>query len=162
MCKRCLLVCRHIQIIADGYVDREFGTGALKITPAHDPNDYEIGKKHDLEMINIMNNDGSLNANAGKYTNMDRADARSQLWRDMEVGLSPSCILLITCMTSSTAKLFFVLRPPKTLRSSTLGSSVPLHDVIEHCMQIAFHFMFDSAPLTDVVPSLEWSNVCKH
>ena len=93
MCKRCLLVCRHIQIIADGYVDREFGTGALKITPAHDPNDYEIGKRHDLEMINIMNNDGSLNANAGKYTNMDRADARSQLWRDMEVGLSPSCIM---------------------------------------------------------------------
>lgn len=78
---------RHIQIIADEYVDREFGTGALKITPAHDPNDYEIGKKHELEMINIMNNDGSLNANAGKYADMDRADARTQLWQDMEVGV---------------------------------------------------------------------------
>lgn len=77
--------CRHIQIIADEYADREFGTGALKITPAHDPNDYEIGKRHELEMINIMNNDGSMNANTGKYADMDRADARTQLWHDMEV-----------------------------------------------------------------------------
>ena len=84
----CRGVCRQIRIIADEYVDRDFGTGALKITPAHDPNDYEIGKRHELEMINIMNNDGSLNANAGKYADMDRADARTRLWHDMEV--SPS------------------------------------------------------------------------
>lgn len=123
MCKRCLLVCRHIQIIADDYVDREFGTGALKITPAHDPNDYEIGKRHDLEMINIMNNDGSLNANAGKYTNMDRADARSQLWRDMEVGLSPSCILLITCMMFSVIRLHFLLLASDTMLIICMTSS---------------------------------------
>lgn len=72
-------------MIADEYVDREFGTGALKITPAHDPNDYEIGKRHGLDVINIMNNDGTLNANAGPYCDMDRSDVRSKLWADMEV-----------------------------------------------------------------------------
>lgn len=81
------IICRHISIIADEYVDREFGTGALKITPAHDPNDYEIGKRHGLDVINIMNNDGTLNANAGPYCDMDRSDARDKLWADMEVNL---------------------------------------------------------------------------
>jgi valyl-tRNA synthetase len=74
---------RTIPIIADTYVDREFGTGALKITPGHDINDYELGKRHNLEIINIMNNDGTLNANAGKYENMDRFDARKALWIDL-------------------------------------------------------------------------------
>ena len=75
---------RTIPIIADDYVDMEFGTGALKITPGHDPNDYEIGKKQNLEIINIMNKDGSLNANAGDYNGMDRFDARAKLWEDIE------------------------------------------------------------------------------
>ncbi|KAL3143467.1 hypothetical protein ABBQ38_002278 [Trebouxia sp. C0009 RCD-2024] len=84
--KQCLVpfVNRRITIIADEYVDREFGTGALKITPAHDPNDYEIGKRHGLEVINIMNNDGTLNANAGDYCDLDRAEARTKLWADLE------------------------------------------------------------------------------
>ena len=75
---------RTIPIIADEYVDMEFGTGALKITPGHDPNDYAIGKKFDLPIINIMNKDGSLNENAGEYNGLDRFDAREQLWKDME------------------------------------------------------------------------------
>jgi len=75
---------RTIPIIADEYVDMEFGTGALKITPGHDPNDYAIGKKFDLPIINIMNKDGSMNANAGDYNGLDRFDARAQLWKDME------------------------------------------------------------------------------
>ena len=75
---------RSIPVIADEYVDMEFGTGALKITPGHDPNDYEIGKKFDLPIINIMNKDGSMNANAGPYENLDRFDCREKLWRDME------------------------------------------------------------------------------
>jgi len=75
---------RLIPIIADDYVDMEFGTGALKITPGHDPNDYAIGKKYDLPIINIMNKDGSLNVNAGDYNTLDRFDARDQLWKDME------------------------------------------------------------------------------
>lgn len=76
---------RSIPIIADEYVDMEFGTGALKITPGHDPNDYAIGKKFDLPIINIMNKDGSVNTNAGsRYDGLDRFDAREKLWEDME------------------------------------------------------------------------------
>ncbi len=75
---------RPIPIIADEYVDREFGTGALKITPGHDPNDYVIGQRHNLEFINIMNRDATLNANAGPYAGMERFAARKKLWADME------------------------------------------------------------------------------
>ncbi len=75
---------RTIPIVADEYVDMEFGTGALKITPGHDPNDYAIGKKFDLPIINIMNKDGSLNSNAGAYSTLDRFDARKKLWEDMD------------------------------------------------------------------------------
>lgn len=78
---------RRIRVIADDYVDMEFGTGALKITPGHDPNDYEIGQRVGLELINIMNNDATLNANAGVYEGMERFAARKQLWTDMEVCL---------------------------------------------------------------------------
>lgn len=75
---------RTIPVIADEYVDMEFGTGALKITPGHDPNDYAIGKKANLPIINIMNKDGSLNENAGQYNGLDRFEAREKLWSDME------------------------------------------------------------------------------
>ncbi|KAH7431702.1 hypothetical protein KP509_08G062000 [Ceratopteris richardii] len=75
---------RRIPVIADEYVDREFGTGALKITPGHDPNDYAIGKKLGLPTINIMNRDGSLNENAGIYRGLDRFEARKRLWGDLE------------------------------------------------------------------------------
>jgi valyl-tRNA synthetase len=75
---------RTVPIIADDYVDMEFGTGALKITPGHDPNDYTIGKRYDLPIINIMNKDGTLNGNAGTYDGLDRFIARDQLWADME------------------------------------------------------------------------------
>ena len=75
---------REIPIIADDYVDPTFGTGALKITPGHDPNDFEIGQKHDLPLVNIMNRDATLNENAGPYAGLDRFKARKQLWEDME------------------------------------------------------------------------------
>ncbi|MBN1120964.1 MAG: valine--tRNA ligase [Anaerolineae bacterium] len=75
---------REIPVIADEYVDIEFGTGALKITPGHDPNDYEIGQRHDLEFINILNKDATLNENAGPYAGLDRFEAREKLWADME------------------------------------------------------------------------------
>eukprot|EP00522_Entomoneis_paludosa_P011021 CAMPEP_0172463194 /NCGR_PEP_ID=MMETSP1065-20121228/46288_1 /TAXON_ID=265537 /ORGANISM="Amphiprora paludosa, Strain CCMP125" /LENGTH=1013 /DNA_ID=CAMNT_0013219083 /DNA_START=213 /DNA_END=3254 /DNA_ORIENTATION=- len=79
---------RSIPIIADEYVDMEFGTGALKITPGHDPNDYALGKKYDLPIINIMNKDGSMNSNAGEYDGLDRFECREKLWSDMdEAGL---------------------------------------------------------------------------
>lgn len=76
---------REIPIIADDYVDLEFGTGAVKITPAHDPNDYEVGKRHQLEEINIMNEDGSLNKLAGKdYEGLDRYEAREKVVEDLK------------------------------------------------------------------------------
>ncbi|KAJ7531224.1 hypothetical protein O6H91_14G037100 [Diphasiastrum complanatum] len=75
---------REIPIIADEYVDREFGTGALKITPGHDPNDYKISKRIGLPVINILNKDGSLNENAGAYSGLDRFVARNKLWADLE------------------------------------------------------------------------------
>ena len=79
------LVGREIPIIADEYVDPEFGTGCVKITPAHDPNDFEIGKRHDLEFINVMNDDASINDNAPeKYIGKDRFEARKQVLQDIE------------------------------------------------------------------------------
>lgn len=75
---------REIPVIADDYVDREFGTGALKITPAHDPNDYEIGMRHELEFINVMNRDATINGNGGPYEGLDRFECREKLWMDME------------------------------------------------------------------------------
>jgi valyl-tRNA synthetase len=75
---------REIPIIADEYVDRAVGTGALKVTPGHDPNDYQIGQRHNLPIINIMNRDASLNNNAGPYAGLDRFECRQKLWADME------------------------------------------------------------------------------
>jgi len=74
---------RRIPIIADEMVDREFGTGVVKITPAHDFNDYAVAQRHDLPMINIMNKDATLNENAGLYAGMERFAARAKLWADM-------------------------------------------------------------------------------
>ncbi len=74
---------RHIPVIADEYVDRAFGTGALKITPAHDPNDYAIGQAHHLEMISIMDESAHINENGGPYAGMDRFDCREKIWADM-------------------------------------------------------------------------------
>ncbi|MBD3949368.1 valine--tRNA ligase [Tuanshanicoccus lijuaniae] len=75
---------REIPIIADDYVDIEFGTGAMKVTPAHDPNDFELGNRHDLPRINVMNLDGSMNHLAGRYEGMDRFAARKQIVKDLE------------------------------------------------------------------------------
>ncbi len=74
---------RQIPVIADEYVDREFGTGALKITPAHDPNDYQIGMKHGLEFISVLDTNAAVNENGGPYAGMDRFAARKKLWADM-------------------------------------------------------------------------------
>ncbi len=73
------IVGRRIPIIADSYVDKGFGTGAVKITPAHDPNDFELGRRHNLPLVRIMEEDGKMSAEAGKYKGMDRFEARSKL-----------------------------------------------------------------------------------
>ncbi len=75
---------REIPIVADSYVDMEFGTGVVKITPAHDPNDFEVGKRHQLPEINIMNDDATINANGGKFQGMDRYEARAAIVKELE------------------------------------------------------------------------------
>ncbi len=72
-------------MIADAYVDKEFGTGCVKITPAHDPNDFEVGRRHNLEEINILNDDATINELGGKYAGMDRYEARKamvKIWKE--------------------------------------------------------------------------------
>ena len=82
------IVNREIPVIADPYVDREFGTGCVKITPAHDPNDFEVGKRHNLAEINILNDDATINANGGIYEGMDRYEARKAIVAKLdELGL---------------------------------------------------------------------------
>ncbi|MFA5062503.1 MAG: valine--tRNA ligase [Candidatus Omnitrophota bacterium] len=78
------LINREIKIIADNMVDMEFGTGAVKVTPAHDPNDYAMGKKHNLEFINVMHPNATLNQNAGEYNGMDRFEAREVILEDLK------------------------------------------------------------------------------
>ncbi|MDD2968943.1 MAG: valine--tRNA ligase [Lachnospiraceae bacterium] len=75
---------REIPVVADTYVDREFGTGVVKITPAHDPNDFEVGKRHELPVINIMNDDATINENGGKFAGMDRYEARKLIVKELE------------------------------------------------------------------------------
>lgn len=82
------LVNKEIPIIADNYVDKDFGTGVVKITPAHDPNDFEVGKRHNLPEINVMNDDATINNNGGKYEGMDRYEARKLMVKELdELGL---------------------------------------------------------------------------
>ena len=78
------IVGREIPIVGDDYVDMEFGSGAVKITPAHDPNDFEIGNRHGLERVLVMNEDGTMNEKAGKYQGMDRFECRKQIVRDLQ------------------------------------------------------------------------------
>ncbi|MCG3089269.1 valine--tRNA ligase [Sporosarcina cyprini] len=78
------IVGREIPIVADDYVDMEFGSGAVKITPAHDPNDFEIGNRHNLPRVLVMNEDGSMNKLAGKYEGMDRFECRKQIVKDLQ------------------------------------------------------------------------------
>lgn len=82
------LMNREMPIVTDSYVDMEFGTGVVKITPAHDPNDFEVGKRHNLPEINIMNDDATINANGGKFEGMDRYEARAAIVKELdELGL---------------------------------------------------------------------------
>ena len=77
---------REIPVVADDYVEKAFGTGIVKITPAHDPNDFLVGKRHDLPVINVMNGDGTMNADSGRYDGMDRFECRKEIVKDLEAG----------------------------------------------------------------------------
>ena len=78
------LLNKEIPIVADSYVDMQFGTGAVKITPAHDPNDFEVGLRHNLPVIRVMNDDGTMNENAGKYNGLSRYEARKRIVEDLK------------------------------------------------------------------------------
>lgn len=78
------IVNKYIPVVADRYVDMEFGTGVVKITPAHDPNDFKVGKRHDLEIINILNEDGTLNEQVGKYEGMTTLEAREEIVKELK------------------------------------------------------------------------------
>ena len=78
------LVDKEIPVVADAYVDREFGTGVVKITPAHDPNDFGVGNRHNLPKINILNDDGTINENGGRFAGMDRYEARKAIVAELE------------------------------------------------------------------------------
>ncbi len=78
------IVGREIPIVGDDYVEMDFGSGVVKITPAHDPNDFEVGNRHNLERVLVMNEDGTMNANAGKYQGMDRFECRKQIVKDLQ------------------------------------------------------------------------------
>ncbi|MBE7021796.1 MAG: valine--tRNA ligase [Ruminococcaceae bacterium] len=80
------LVGREIPVVADAYVDKEFGTGAVKITPAHDPNDFEVGARHGLPIIKVLDDSAKVNENGGKYQGLDRYEARRQIVKDLEEG----------------------------------------------------------------------------
>ncbi|MBO4902010.1 MAG: valine--tRNA ligase [Lachnospiraceae bacterium] len=78
------LMNKEIPMVEDSYVDKEFGTGVVKITPAHDPNDFQVGQRHDLEIVNVMNDDATINEVGGKYAGMDRYDARKAMVADLD------------------------------------------------------------------------------
>ncbi|MDR1465785.1 MAG: valine--tRNA ligase [Oscillospiraceae bacterium] len=98
------LVGREIPVVADEYVEMDFGTGAVKITPAHDPNDFEVGLRHSLPVISVMNEDGTMNAEAGEaYGGLDRYDCRKRLVKDLEVG---GFLLKTEAMTHSVGECY--------------------------------------------------------
>lgn len=117
------LVGREIPVVADEYVERDFGTGVVKITPAHDPNDYEVGLRHHLEVINVMNDDGSINENGGKYAGLPGLEARKQIVADLKeqgflVKVEPikhnvgSCYRCGTIVEPRVSKQWFVKMKP--------------------------------------------------
>ncbi len=143
---------RELPIIADEYVDKEFGTGVVKITPAHDPNDFDIGIRHRLERINILNKDGTLNENAGKYAGMDRYIARKNLVEDLkEKGylekvesynlLSGTCYRCHTVVEPYLSKQWFVKMAPlaQPAIESVKSGRVKFHP--EHWVKTYLHWM---------------------
>ena len=117
------LVGREIPVIADTYVEQDFGTGVVNITPAHDPNDFEVGLRHNLEIINVMNDDGSINENGGKFAGMPGLEARKQIVKELEeqgflVRIEPikhnvgSCYRCHTVVEPRVSKQWFVKMEP--------------------------------------------------
>jgi valyl-tRNA synthetase len=152
--KTCVLplMNREIPVIADDYVEREFGTGAVKITPAHDPNDFEIGLRHNLDIINVMNDDATINENGGKYQGMDNLEARRQVVKDLEdlgllVKVRPhkhnvgSCYRCSTVIEPRVSKQWFVKMKPLAKPAIEVVKNGTIKFVPERFSKIYFNWM---------------------
>ena len=146
------LVGREIPVVADSYVDMEFGTGAVKITPAHDPNDFEVGLRHDLPVINVMTDDAHINENGGRYEGMDRYEARKAIVADLEkegflvkvkdhnhnVG---SCYRCSTTVEPRVSKQWFVKMEPLAKPAIEAVRNGETRFIPERFEKIYFHWM---------------------
>ncbi len=146
------LVNREIPVIADAYVDKEFGTGCVKITPAHDPNDFEVGQRHHLEQIRIMNDDATINSYGGKYEGMDRYEARKAIVKDLEdLGLLVKvedhshnvgqCYRCGTTVEPITSKQWFVKMKPLAQPAIDAVKNGDTNFVPEHFEKVYFHWL---------------------
>ena len=146
------LVGREIPVIADEYVDKEFGTGCVKITPAHDPNDFEVGLRHNLEQIKVMNDDATINHYGGKYEGMDRYDARKAIVKDLEdLGLLVKvedhthnvgeCYRCSTTVEPIISKQWFVKMKPLAQPAIDAVKNGDTKFVPEHFEKVYFHWL---------------------
>lgn len=146
------LMNREIPVIADDYVDKEFGTGVVKITPAHDPNDFEVGMRHDLPFINVISNDALMNENAGQYSGMDRYEARKKIVKDLEsqdylVKIEPHKHNVGTCQRCSTvvepiiSKQWYVKMKPLAEPAIEVVKNGTIKFIPERFSKIYFNWM---------------------
>lgn len=143
---------REIPVVADEYVDKEFGTGCVKITPAHDPNDFEVGLRHNLQQIKVMNDDATMNAYAGKYEGMDRYDCRKAMIKDLEdMGLLVKvedhshnvgqCSRCGTTVEPIVSKQWFVKMKPLAQPAIDAVKNKETVFVPEHFEKVYFHWL---------------------
>ena len=146
------LVGREIPVIADEYVERDFGTGVVKITPAHDPNDFEVGLRHHLEVINVMNDDGSISENGGKYAGIPGLEARKQIVADLKeqgflVRVEPikhnvgSCYRCGTIVEPRVSKQWFVKMKPLAEPAIEAVKSGKTQFIPDRYSKIYYHWM---------------------
>lgn len=143
---------REIPVVADEYVDKEFGTGCVKITPAHDPNDFEVGLRHNLEQIKVMNDDATMNSYAGKYEGMDRYECRKAMIKDLDdmgllvkvedhshnVGQCSRCSATVEPIVS---KQWFVKMKPLAQPAIDAVKNGDTKFVPEHFEKVYFHWL---------------------
>jgi valyl-tRNA synthetase len=146
------IVNREIPLIADEYVEREFGTGVVKITPAHDPNDFEVGLRHNLEVINVMDDSGNMNENAGKYAGMPALEARKKIVEELEkqgflIKVEPikhnvgSCYRCGTIVEPKVSKQWFVKMKPLAEPAIEEVKKGKVKFVPERFEKIYYHWM---------------------
>ncbi|OCN00952.1 valine--tRNA ligase [Clostridium sp. W14A] len=146
------LVNREIPLIADEYVERDFGTGVVKITPAHDPNDFEVGLRHGLEVINVMDESGNINENGGAYAGMTGADARKKIVKDLEaegflIKVEPikhnvgACYRCGTAVEPRVSKQWFVKMKPLAEPAITEVQNGKVRFIPDRFSKIYYHWM---------------------